>query len=136
VDAHGLFYYKSKEKVSRVPDGTSNTLMFVESAGGMLTGLNAPADTPKWTNHSWGGAIWWSSSGICPNSRFSNCTWNQSPPPHASPVFAAGSMHAGGICNVAFADGSVRGLNAPNIDSLSLAYLAGTRDGEIQGTDF
>src|SRR5262249_42194241 len=27
VDAHGLFYYKSKESVSRVPDGTSNTLM-------------------------------------------------------------------------------------------------------------
>jgi hypothetical protein len=32
VDAHGLFYYKSKEKVSRVPDGTSNTLMFVDRA--------------------------------------------------------------------------------------------------------
>jgi prepilin-type processing-associated H-X9-DG protein len=47
-----------------------------------------------------------------------------------------GSQHAGGICNVALADGSVRGLNAPSIDSLSLAYLAGTRDGEIQATDF
>jgi hypothetical protein len=34
------------------------------------------------------------------------------------------------------ADGSVRGINPRNIDSLSLAYLAGTRDGELQGTDF
>jgi prepilin-type processing-associated H-X9-DG protein len=51
-------------------------------------------------------------------------------------VFAAGSRHTGGLCNVAMADGSVRGLNAPNIDSLSLAYLAGTRDGEIQTPDF
>jgi prepilin-type N-terminal cleavage/methylation domain-containing protein/prepilin-type processing-associated H-X9-DG protein len=136
VDAHGLFYYKSKEKVGRVPDGTSNTLMFVESAGGMLTGLSSPADTPKWTNQAWGGAIWWSSAGICPNASFSNCTWNQSPPPYASPVFAAGSLHTGGICNVAMADGSVRGINAPNIDSLSLAYLAGARDGAIQSTDF
>ena len=136
VNARGLFYYKSNERVAVIPDGSSNTLMFVESAGGFLTGLAAPADTPKWTNQSWGGAIWWSSAGICPNSRFSNCTWNQTPPPYASPVFAAGSQHSGGICNVAMADGSVRGINAPNIDSLSLAYLAGTRDREIQTPDF
>jgi prepilin-type N-terminal cleavage/methylation domain-containing protein/prepilin-type processing-associated H-X9-DG protein len=136
VDAHGLFYYKSKESIGRVPDGTSNTLMFVESAGGMITGLSAPADTPKWTNQTWAGATWWSSSGICPNTQFSNCTWNQNPPPYRSPVFAAGSLHSGGICNVAMADGSVRGLNAPNIDTLSLAYLAGTKDGQIQSPDF
>ena len=136
VDAHGFFYYKSKEGVGRTPDGTSNTIMFVESAGGFLTGLSAPADSPKWTNQAWAGAIWWSSAGICPNAQFANCTWNQSPPPYASPVFAAGSRHTGGLCNVAMGDGSVRGLNAPNIDSLSLAYLAGTRDGEVQTPDF
>jgi prepilin-type N-terminal cleavage/methylation domain-containing protein/prepilin-type processing-associated H-X9-DG protein len=138
VDAHGLFYYKSKERVGAVPDGTSNTLMFVESAGGMLGGgaLSAPADTPRWTNQSWAGAIWWSSAGICPNAQFANCTFNPSPPPYTSPVFAAGSRHTGGICNVAMADGSVRGINAPNIDSLSLAYLAGSRDGEVQSPDF
>jgi hypothetical protein len=34
------------------------------------------------------------------------------------------------------ADGSVRPLNAPNIDSLSLAYLAGAKDGEVQSADF
>ena len=110
--------------------------MFVESAGGMLTGLSAPGDTPHWTNQTWAGAVWYSSSGICPNPNFANCTYNPSPPPFRSPVFAAGSQHAGGVCNVALADGSVRGLSAPNIDSLSLAYLAGARDGEIQGTDF
>jgi prepilin-type processing-associated H-X9-DG protein len=136
VDAHGVCYYKSKVTLGTIIDGTSNTLMFVESAGGMLTGLASPADTPKWTNQAWGGAVWYSSAGICPNPSFSNCNWNQSPPPYASPVFAAGSLHAGGICNVAMADGSVRGLNAPVIDSLSLAYLAGTQDGEIQSTDF
>jgi prepilin-type N-terminal cleavage/methylation domain-containing protein/prepilin-type processing-associated H-X9-DG protein len=136
VDAHGFFYYKSKEGVGRTPDGTSNTIMFVESAGGMLTGLSAPGDVPRWTNQTWAGAIWWSSAGICPNAQFANCTWNQSPPPYASPVFAAGSRHTGGLCNVAMGDGSVRGLNAPNIDSLSLAYLAGTRDGEVQTPDF
>jgi hypothetical protein len=34
------------------------------------------------------------------------------------------------------ADGSVRAINAANVDSLSLAYLAGARDGEIQSPDF
>jgi prepilin-type N-terminal cleavage/methylation domain-containing protein/prepilin-type processing-associated H-X9-DG protein len=136
VDAHGIFLYKGKVSLGAIPDGTSNTLMFVESAGGMLTGLSSPADTPKWTNQAWGGAIWYSSSGICPNPAFANCKWNPSPPPFASPVFAAGSLHAGGVCNVALADGSVRGLSATNIDSLSLAYLAGIRDGEIQSPDF
>jgi prepilin-type N-terminal cleavage/methylation domain-containing protein/prepilin-type processing-associated H-X9-DG protein len=138
VDAHGLFYYKSKESLGRVPDGTSNTLMFVESAGGMLTGLAAPADTPKWTNQAWGGAIWYSSSGICPNPNFTNCAPQILTPSirYNSSVFAAGSKHAGGICNVALADGSVRGINAMAIDPLSLAYLAGTRDGEIQSPDF
>src|SRR5262249_37887164 len=105
VDAHGLFYYKSQESLGRVPDGTSNTLMFVESAGGMITGLQPPGDTPKWTNQTWAGAIWYSSSGICPNTNFANCTWNPSPPPTRSPVFAAGSLHAGSVCNVAMADG-------------------------------
>jgi prepilin-type N-terminal cleavage/methylation domain-containing protein/prepilin-type processing-associated H-X9-DG protein len=135
VDAHGLFYYKSKETLIGITDGTSNTLMFVESAGGMLGGLSVPADTPKWTNQAWGGAIWWSSSGICPNTRFTNCA-PQISGRFNSPVFAAGSRHAGGICNVAMGDGSVRGINAPNIDSLPLAYLAGARDGELQGADF
>jgi prepilin-type N-terminal cleavage/methylation domain-containing protein/prepilin-type processing-associated H-X9-DG protein len=137
VDAHGLFYYKSKESLSRISDGTSNTLMFVESAGGMLTGLSAPADTPKWTNQSWGGAIWYSSSGMCPNPSYLNCAPQILTPSirYNSSVFAAGSKHAGGLCNVAMADGSVRGINA-SIDSLALAYLAGARDGEIQSPDF
>jgi prepilin-type processing-associated H-X9-DG protein len=138
VDAHGLFYYKSQETVGRVPDGTSNTLMFVESAGGILASnrLTPPFDQPHWTNQSWGGAIWHSSAGICPNPNFTNCIAPTDPASTQSPVFAAGSKHPGGICNVAMADGSVRGINAPNIDSLSLAYLAGARDGELQGADF
>jgi hypothetical protein len=32
--------------------------------------------------------------------------------------------------------GGVRALNAPNIDSLALVYLAGIKDGEVQSPDF
>jgi hypothetical protein len=37
---------------------------------------------------------------------------------------------------MAFGDGSVKGLNPRNIDSISLSYLVGVRDGEVQPTDF
>jgi prepilin-type N-terminal cleavage/methylation domain-containing protein len=114
VDAHGLFYYNSKEKLGAIPDGASNTLMFVENAGGLNSvGGDQFFSNPQWWNHSWAGAVWWSPYGICPNSRFTGCN-----------------------CNVAWGDGSVRGLNAPNIDSLSLAYLAGGRDGQLVSPDF
>jgi prepilin-type N-terminal cleavage/methylation domain-containing protein/prepilin-type processing-associated H-X9-DG protein len=139
VEAKGLFYYKSKETLARVRDGTSNTLMFVENAGGQLSISGDPIfGTPHWTMNAWAWGVWWAGYGICPNTLVGgpgqNC--NNTPGGNGLSVFSAGSLHASGICNVAMADGSVRGLNAPNIDSLSLIYLAGARDGEIQGTDF
>jgi prepilin-type N-terminal cleavage/methylation domain-containing protein/prepilin-type processing-associated H-X9-DG protein len=135
VNAKGLFYYKSKESIGKVPDGTSNTIMFVESAGGnhLISG-DAYFGTVHWTMQAWAGAVWWSAYGICPNSSNGNCN-NPNSGSTGTSVFSAGGLH-GGVCNVAMADGSVRGINAPNIDTLSLAYLAGARDGEIQGTDF
>jgi prepilin-type N-terminal cleavage/methylation domain-containing protein/prepilin-type processing-associated H-X9-DG protein len=138
VDAHGLFYFKSKEALARVPDGTSNTLMFAECAGGLY---DAPGDpffgTPKWTMNSWAGALWWSGYGVCPNGNSppgQNCV--NTPAGKGLSVFVPGSLHTGNLCNFAMADGSVKALNVQTLDSLSLAYLAGVRDGEVQGTDF
>jgi prepilin-type N-terminal cleavage/methylation domain-containing protein/prepilin-type processing-associated H-X9-DG protein len=138
VDVHGLFYYKSKVSFAAVPDGTSNTIAFVECAGGLdaISGDQFFSGS-HWTMQAWAGALWWSAYGICPNRNSppgQNC--NNSAGGLGLSVFAAGSTHAGGICNVAMGDGSVHGLNAPSIDSLSLYYLAGYRDGEIQGIDF
>jgi len=139
VDAKGLFYYQSKESVRNVPDGTSNTIMFVENAGGML----APGDpffgTRMWTQNSWAWGIWYSAYGVCPNQNTpngpgQNCS--TAADGLQSSVFAAGSMHAGNIMMSALADGSVRGLNVRVLDSLSLAYLAGAKDGLVQTTDF
>jgi prepilin-type processing-associated H-X9-DG protein len=139
VDAHGLFYYKSKESVARVPDGTSNTLMFVENAGGLF-GVSGDQffSTPTWTMNAWAWGVWWSAYGVCPNANTpngpgQNCNTAQGGLNLSE--YAAGSLHAANVCNVAFADGSVKGMNFRSIDSLSLAYLAGARDGEIQPTD-
>jgi prepilin-type N-terminal cleavage/methylation domain-containing protein/prepilin-type processing-associated H-X9-DG protein len=138
VDARGLFYYKSKESLGRVPDGTSTTLMFVECAGGLLSFAGDPFfANPLWTMNAWAWGVWWSGYGICPNpfpSAGPNCI--NTPAGRGLSVFAAGSLHASNVCNVAMADGSVKGLKVYNMDSLSLAYLAGVRDGEKQGTDF
>jgi len=137
VDAHGLFYFQSKESVSRVPDGTSNTIMFAENAGGLL----APGDpffgTPMWTQNAWAWGVWWEPYGICPSSDPNlNSLCNTTPGGRGMSVFAAGSLHAGGVCNFTMADGSVKGINVKSIDSLSLVYLTGAKDGEIQGSDF
>jgi prepilin-type processing-associated H-X9-DG protein len=135
VDAHGLFYFQAKESVGRVPDGTSNTLMFVECAGGLFT-AGAPFVDNTWTMNAWAWGVWWAPYGVCPNTRGAGPNCENVPQGRGLSVFAAGSLHAGNICNVALADGSVRGLNVQNLDSLSLVYLAGSRDGEVQGLDF
>jgi prepilin-type N-terminal cleavage/methylation domain-containing protein/prepilin-type processing-associated H-X9-DG protein len=140
VDARGLFYYKSKESVANVPDGTSNTIMFAETAGGWFrpTANDPFFGTRKWTHQAWGGALWWSAYGICPNGNTPNAPGQNCstlPEGRGLSVFVPGSLHAGSIINVALADGSVKGMNFKSIDSLSLAYLTGTKDGIVQPTD-
>jgi prepilin-type N-terminal cleavage/methylation domain-containing protein len=138
VDAHGLFYYQSAETLARCTDGTSNTLFFVECAGGLFDNPGDPFfGTPKWTMNAWAWGLWWSGYGVCPNPNSppgQNCI--NTAAGRGLSVFAAGSLHTQNICNVALADGSVKGLRVSGMDSLSLAYLAGARDGEVQGTDF
>jgi prepilin-type N-terminal cleavage/methylation domain-containing protein/prepilin-type processing-associated H-X9-DG protein len=139
VDAHGLFYYKSKEKLAAVPDGNSNTIMFVENAGGLFSASGDPFfGSPKWTMNAWAWGVWWSGYGVCPNSNTpngpgQNCS--QAAGGLGLSPYAAGSLHAGNICNVALADGSVKAMNFRSIDSLSLAYMTGTKDGMIQPLD-
>jgi len=140
VDCHGLFYYNSRESLARVLDGTSNTVMFAECAGGIVD-LTAsdPNIGRKWLVNAWAWGIWFSQFGICPNGNSPNAPGQNcstaADGQHLS-VFAAGSMHANNVINMALADGSVRGINPRSIDSLSLSYMVGTHDGEIQTLDF
>src|SRR5262249_54429781 len=95
--------------------------------------------SPSWWMNAWAWGVWWSGYGICPNTipggPGQNCI-NPRTGANGMSVFSAGGMHTGGLCNVALGDGSVRGINASGIDSLSLVYMAGARDGEIQPFDF
>ena len=135
VDGHGIFgYIKNKVSVGRIPDGTSNTIMFAECAGGIFSG-GAPFANNIWTEWSWGGGQWWAAYGICPNSSGVGINCQAGAGLGLSWV-VAGSTHAGNVINMAFADGSVKGINPKGMDIFILSYLTGMQDGEVQGIDF
>jgi prepilin-type N-terminal cleavage/methylation domain-containing protein/prepilin-type processing-associated H-X9-DG protein len=139
VDCHGIFgYVKRKVSIGQIPDGTSNTIMWAECAGGLLNLGDPNFPGSVWTDWSWGGGQWWSAYGVCPNSNVQsvgiNCNFNAGGLGLSWVV--AGSTHAGSIVNMAFADGSVHGINVAGIDVLSLSYLTGMADGEVQGFEF
>jgi len=135
VDCHGMFpYIKSKVSVANIPDGTSNTIMFAEAAGGLQGNQSGTGNV--WTNFTWGGGVWWSAFGICPGSNPNvNGNCSKDPAGLGLSVQLAGSTHTGGINNMSFGDGSVRAINVSSLNFLPLDYLAGRQDGQVQGTD-
>jgi hypothetical protein len=115
--------------LGRCPDGTSNTLLFGEMAGGYLdwgAGPGQGATPPRgWTCPSWMGAANYTQVGLSPSPvkvTNGNDQW-------ASSWAQFGSMHTN-IINFAYADGSVHGIK-PNIDFNTLMALSGFRDGQI-----
>jgi prepilin-type processing-associated H-X9-DG protein len=92
---------------------------------------------------AWAWGIWYSDDGICPTANppngagpLCNTALRSTPEGRHMAVFAAGSMHANNVCNMAMGDGSVKGLNPRGMDILALYYITGTKDGQIQATDF
>jgi prepilin-type N-terminal cleavage/methylation domain-containing protein/prepilin-type processing-associated H-X9-DG protein len=126
LNCHGLFGYRSRNSIARVPDGTSNTLFFAESAGGW------DKDNNRWIGETWNSSIWFSAFGVCPNRSNPNCDFTAQG--RGMAWGTACSFHSGNLVNVAYVDGSVRQLR-PDIDFLSLSYLAGFQDGKIQSAD-
>jgi hypothetical protein len=120
----GLFTNRSQNSLSRIPDGTSNTLLFGEILGGQFKGV-------KQYSASWMGV------GAMPTfggMKAVNPTW-----------FEYSSKHPG-IVQFCFADGSVHGLKpgktSPGFrlqgpyseDWYVFQQLSGFRDGEIRDT--
>jgi prepilin-type N-terminal cleavage/methylation domain-containing protein/prepilin-type processing-associated H-X9-DG protein len=117
----GLFTYKSTNALARVPDGTSNTFLFIEYVGGWIT-WNGSGGIPDGVD----GAAWacgFNYTGFgtpCPASKVNN--------PSASCWALFGSMHTGDIVNVAYGDGSVRHVSS-SIDFNTWVFLSGFQDG-------
>jgi prepilin-type N-terminal cleavage/methylation domain-containing protein/prepilin-type processing-associated H-X9-DG protein len=126
----GLFNYKVNASIARIPDGTSNTLMFGEVSGGLITAFPAPLS--GWVMNGWASGAYQTSFGACPDRNNQNCIFTD-PSGMGNPLGynpgLFGSFHTG-IFNVAFADGSVRPLR-PDIDALTFFALGGFNDGEV-----
>jgi prepilin-type processing-associated H-X9-DG protein len=130
IDPRGVFYYKSTTTLAKIPDGTTNTIMFVEAAGGKVTvsGLGT-----GWANDTWNFGIWYSAFWICPRRDNNNCDFSAGG--RGVSWGLASSLHDGPICNVAMADGSVRSIAAGRISFATLSYLTGTQDGVVRSAD-
>jgi prepilin-type N-terminal cleavage/methylation domain-containing protein len=121
----GFFTHNSKNQLAGAKDGTSNTIFFMESAGGAVNISGTPV---TFGNFSWPSAIVFANFGACPDSTNANCTVNG--------VFGLrgglpGSQHSNNLLVTAFGDGSVRMLK-PNLDFSSVFVpLSGMSDGDV-----
>ena len=113
---NGMFYYNSKNKIATVSDGSSNTLMFMEMAGGVWPGFTAPWCPGRVMNGNF------TAFGIASSNTDTNV--------NSAALF--GSYHPQ-ILMATFGDGSVRPLQK-SISSSNfalLAAMAGVSDGQV-----
>jgi len=111
--------------ITGVSDGTSNTIAFSETAGG----LTFVGDTTNegWTLEPYGHAYTASNFWTCPGGN--NC--QNTPKGRGLGAGVPGSLHGGSArYNALFTDGSVRSM-AGNLDFLTYAYICGAQDGQV-----
>jgi len=115
----GMFTYKSKIPVVTIQDGSSNTIAFLESAGG-------PDGAGGWWGNGMGMNYQLSAFGTCPDRTNPNCDYTG-----VGKGFGYGlpsSMHTGDRINCVFGDGSVRNISATT-DFNTYVYMCGINDG-------
>jgi prepilin-type N-terminal cleavage/methylation domain-containing protein len=127
----GLFHYNTRYRLSTVTDGTSNTLMFGEIAGGQILFDGAPGPEMSVLSLPIGGL--YTTDGLEDQTDYARANTGPS---------RFGSRHFG-LIQFAFADGSVRSLHNPaawNWDPAQfrlLLALGGIQDGDaLQNTDY
>jgi prepilin-type N-terminal cleavage/methylation domain-containing protein/prepilin-type processing-associated H-X9-DG protein len=121
----GLLTYNSKNALGKCPDGTSNTMMFAEYAGGFIKWNGSGGIPDGWAGGSWSCGFNYSCFGLDTNINLNdgNHGW-----------YSFGSNHAGGLINTAFGDGSVRNVR-PSIDFSVLLAISGFQDGVVVSFD-
>jgi prepilin-type N-terminal cleavage/methylation domain-containing protein/prepilin-type processing-associated H-X9-DG protein len=117
----GMFDYQSTIAMGRVPDGTSNTFLFIEFLGGPISWGGSGGIPDGWSGGSW-------VSGF--NYTGFNGPVNFQQAQQGAGWYSFGSAHTGNITNCCFADGSVRQISN-SIDFNSWVYLSGYADGYV-----
>jgi prepilin-type N-terminal cleavage/methylation domain-containing protein/prepilin-type processing-associated H-X9-DG protein len=118
----GLLTYQSANSLARVPDGTSNTILYGEMSGGYIAWGGGGGIANGVSGVSWSAGFNYSGFATPFNGDPSN--------PNTSKWYAFSSAHTGGIVNFCFADGSVGHINS-SIDFSTWVYLTVFADGVV-----
>jgi prepilin-type N-terminal cleavage/methylation domain-containing protein/prepilin-type processing-associated H-X9-DG protein len=124
----GLLHYNSRTTIGRVPDGTSNTLLFGEYTGGYINWGGNGGIPSGWSTGHWSCGFNYSCFGPPDTNPLAHPDTTPNPPGGAYGHFS--SLHAGALCQFAYADGSVRKLS-PQIDFGTWLALGGYQDGVV-----
>ncbi|MCA9038178.1 MAG: DUF1559 domain-containing protein [Planctomycetaceae bacterium] len=134
-----LFGLQSNSRLRDITDGTSNTVMLLETTRQVKNGINQSWGHSKWVGNGLDLAVADPGAASAPNFRKINywtcCPWWSTPntSTHANGQLrdwgTVGSLHTGGT-QVAMGDGSVRFLSE-NADGTLLNNLAFISDGNI-----
>jgi prepilin-type N-terminal cleavage/methylation domain-containing protein len=124
----GLFTYKDRIRLAAVPDGTSTTTMFLESAGGYFN-FGAGDARNGWIEASWSVGPTYSVFLPCPNQAFAvpngNCDFSTLG--RGFGIMSPSSFHTANVIQVVYGDGSVRSF-LPTIDPNLYQAICGRAD--------
>jgi prepilin-type processing-associated H-X9-DG protein len=117
----GMLKFGSKTTIGRVPDGSSNTLLYGEMAGGWINWNGSGGIPSGWNDVHWSCGFNFSCFGLDPriNTNDGGHGW-----------WSYGSLHSGGITQFAYADGHV-GKIIPTIDFNVWEAINGYQDGIV-----
>jgi prepilin-type N-terminal cleavage/methylation domain-containing protein/prepilin-type processing-associated H-X9-DG protein len=131
-DYQGIFYWQSKTRIVEIKDGTSNTIAFLESAGGFVDFGGGQSPPNGWGEMTWASAVMTANFGTCPDPTNGNCKFG--PGQLGLSRGNPGSLHPNNLINTLYADGSVRTI-PPAINFTLYVYLTGKADAQVVSPD-
>ena len=128
----GVFTWNSANTLAKIPDGSSQTIVFGETPGGSIGG-----GQKGWVANAWILGPQWTDFGVCPSdptlpstSPDYNPNCDFSPGGMGLGYGIWGSLHPGSRINFVFGDGSVRAFSTKAKFDVFTA-LGGIADGQI-----